>query len=155
QAAAPVIIAERQPAPRELSAGELVGYLIRAQHGERDAIQYIQAVLTESISTDVTGLLPPTYETTVIGRRAVDRPLYNAFRGRPLPSVGLNVVKPKWGTHTAGAEAANVDADATSSKVTMTTQTATVKRWDWAGAIPWVVVQRSEPSVIDEIYADA
>jgi len=154
-AAPPVIVAARTPDPRELSAGELVDYLIRAQHGERDAVQYIQAALTESISTDVTGLLPPQYETTVIGERAVDRPLYNAFRGRPIPSVGLNVVKPKWTTHTAGAEAANVDADATSTKVTLTTQTATVKRWDWAGAIPWVVVQRSDPSVIDEIYADA
>jgi len=152
---APMILAERERAPRELSAGDFVALTIRAQHGEPEARRYIAAALTESISTDVTGLLPPTYETTVIGRRAVDRPLYTAFRGRPIPSVGLNVVKPKWTTHTAGAEAATVDADATSTKVTLATQTATVKRWDWAGAIPWVVVQRSDPSIVDEIYADA
>src|SRR5262245_6645234 len=61
--AAPVIIAARDRAPRELSAGELVSVLIRAQHGEPDARRYLEAALTESISTDVTGLLPPTYET--------------------------------------------------------------------------------------------
>ena len=149
-----MLFAERKR-PRELNAGEFVRALIGAGYGDREAKALIQAALVESISTDVSGLLPPQYERTVIGERDVDRPLYTAFRGRPLPGVGLNVIKPKWGTHTAGAEAATVDADATSTKVTLTTQTATVKRWDWAGAIPWVVVQRSDPSVIDEIYADA
>src|SRR5262245_12042434 len=153
--AAPVIRAVADRTPRELQAGELVELLVRAQHGEPDARRYLEAALVESISSDVSGLLPPTYERTVIGERQVDRPLYNAFRGRALPGVGLQIVKPKWATHTAGAEAANVDADATSTKVTISSQTASVVRWDWAGAIPWVVVQRSDPSVIDEIYADA
>jgi len=153
--AAPVILATRHPATRELNAGEFVSLSIRAQHGERDAIRLLEAALVESISTDLTGLLPPQYERTVIGAREVDRPLYTAFRGRAIPAVGLQVIKPKWDTHTAGAEAASVDADATSSKVSLSTQSATVVRWDWAGAIPWTVVQRSDPSVIDEIYADA
>ena len=30
-----------------------------------------------------------------------------------------------------------------------------MQRWDWAGAISWVVVQRSDPSIIDEIYGEA
>jgi hypothetical protein len=30
-----------------------------------------------------------------------------------------------------------------------------VARWDWAGAFPWVVVQRSSPSLIDEVYQEA
>ena len=147
------VVGERRPV--ELSAGEFVRLSIMAQGGDREASRRIEAALVESISTDVSGLLPPQYETTVIGRREIDRPLWMAFRGRPLPGVGLQVVKPKWVTHTAGAEAANVDADATSTKVTLSTQTAQVVRWDWAGAIPWVVVQRSDPSVIDEIFADA
>jgi HK97 family phage prohead protease len=152
---APVIIAARDRAPAELNAGELVQVIIRAQHGEPDARRYIEAALQESISTDVSGLLPPTFERTVIGGKQVRRPLYNAFRSRPLPGVGLQVNKPAWTTRPDGAWAATVDDDAHSTKVVIGSQSASVIRWDWAGAIPWVVVQRSDPSIIDEIYAEA
>ena len=152
---APVIRAERSPSPRDLSAGELVRYLIEAQHGNRDAARFLEAALTESISTDVTGLLPPTYERTVIGGKSILRPLYETFRSRPIPGVGLLVSKPKWTTRPDGAWAATVDADATSTKVVIGSQTADVIRWDWAGAIPWVVVQRSDPSIVDEVYGEA
>ena len=152
---APVILARREPAPRDLNAGELVRYIVAAQHGDRDAARYIEAALLESISTDVSGLLPPTYERAVIGGKNVLRPLYNAFKSRPLPGVGLLISKPKWTTHPNGAWAADVNADATSTKVVIGAQTADVARWDWAGAIPWVVVQRSDPAIVDEIYAEA
>jgi len=150
-----IAVAER-PRTVELCAGELVGLIIRAQHGEPDARrQLVEAALAETISTDVSGLLPPTYERTVIGGKDVARPLYNLFRSRPLPGVGLLVNKPKWTTPPDGAWAPNVDADATTSKVIVGSQQATVQRWDWAGAISWVVVQRSDPSIVDAIYAEA
>jgi len=152
---APVIRAERSSSPRELLAGEYVRLLVEAQHGNRDAARMIEAALTETVSTDVTGLLPPTYERTVIGGKQVLRPLFEAFRSRPLPGVGLMVSKPKWATRPNGAWAANVDADATTGKAVIDSQTADVIRWDWAGAISWVVVQRSDPSVIDAIYSEA
>jgi HK97 family phage prohead protease len=154
--AAPVIIAAGADRPaRELNAGELVSLIVRAQHGEPEARRYMEAALIESISTDVSGLLPPTYERTVIGGKAVLRPLYETFRSRPIPGVGLLVSKPKWTTRPDGAWAADVNADATSTPVVIGSQTADVARWDWAGAIPWVVVQRSDPSIVDEIYGEA
>jgi hypothetical protein len=153
--AAPVIRAERSRPSSELGAGELVRYIIEAQHGDREAARVLEAALTESPAADLSGLLPPTYERTVIGAKEVNRPLYNAFKGRPLPGVGLLVSKPKWTTPPSGAWAAAIDADATSSPVVIGSQTADVIRWDWAGAIPWVVVQRSDPSIVDEIYAEA
>jgi Escherichia/Staphylococcus phage prohead protease len=155
QAAAPVIIAGADRPTRELQAGELVAYIIRAQHGEPEARRFLEAALAETISTDVSGLLPPTYERAVIGGKEVNRPLYTAFRSRPLPGVGLMVSKPKWTTRPDGVWAATVDADATSTKAVIGSQTADIARWDWAGAISWVVVQRSDPSIIDEIYAEA
>jgi HK97 family phage prohead protease/HK97 family phage major capsid protein len=151
----PAIITAARHEPIQLAAGEFVRHLIAAQHGHREAISFLRAALTESISTDVSGLLPPTYERTVIGGKSVSRPLYTAFRSRALPGVGLNVNKPVWTTHPDGAWAATVDADATSTKVVIGSQVATVQRWDWAGAIPWVVVQRSDPSIVDEIYGEA
>jgi len=151
----PVIRAAKRETAPPATAGEMVSYLIRAQHGDTRARRYLEAALTESISTDVSGLLPKTYERTVIGEKTAPRPLYDLFRSKPLPGVGLQVDKPVWTTPPVGAWAATVDADATSTKVAIGTQSATVLRWDWAGAIPWVVVQRSDPSVIDEIYAAA
>jgi HK97 family phage prohead protease len=154
--AAPVIIHAAADRPqRELTAGELVGWIVRAQHGEADARRFLEAALTESISTDVSGLLPPQYERTVIGGKPTPRPLYGIFSSRPLPGVGLAVNKPKWTTRPDGAWAATVDDDAHSTKVVIGSQAANILRWDWAGAIPWVVVQRSDPSIIDEIYSEA
>ncbi len=147
------VMAER-PA-RELLAGEFVGLVVRAQRGERDALHYLEAALQESISTDVSGLLPPTYERTVMGGKNILRPLYETFKSRPIPGVGLLVSKPNWTTRPDGAWAADVNADAHSTKVVIGSQTADVARWDWAGAIPWVVVQRSDPSIVDEIYSEA
>jgi HK97 family phage prohead protease len=152
---APVIRAERSREPADLGAGELVRYLIEAQRGDVEARRFLEAALTESPAADLSGLLPPTYERTVIGAKEVNRPLYNAFKGRPLPGVGLLVSKPKWTTPPSGAWAAAIDADATTSAVVIGSQTADVIRWDWAGAIPWVVVQRSDPSIVDEIYSEA
>jgi HK97 family phage prohead protease len=155
-AAAPVMIhATAARAQREMTAGEVAVTLIKAQHGDREAMRYLEAALTESISTDVTGLLPPQYESGLIGARSTPRPLYSFFRSKPLPGVGLVLNKPKWVTPPVGAWAATVDADATSSKVTIGSQAANVERWDWAGAIPWVVVQRSSPDIIDAIYGEA
>jgi len=151
----PVILAERGPDPTRLGAGELVSLFIRAQHGEHDARRYVEAALTESAAANLTGLLPPQYEREVIGAKEISRPLYTAFRSRPLPGVGLLVSKPKWTTPPNGAWAATIDADATSTGVVIGSQTADVRRWDWAGAIPWVVVQRSDPSIVDEIYSEA
>jgi hypothetical protein len=153
--AAPVILAASAPRRRELMAGEMVELMVRAQQGDTEARRFLEAALTESISTDLAGVLPPQFETTVLGGTEQPRPLYTIFRGRPLPGVGLAVNKPKWTTKPVGAWAATVDADATTSKVVIGSQAAVVERWDWAGAIPWVVVERSEPSVIDEIYAEA
>src|SRR5262245_19430129 len=146
-----ILVAERDRPRRDLSAGEYVRLSIEASHGDSRAASML-AALTESISTEVTGLLPPSYEGTVIGGKQIPRPLYTFFRSRALPGVGLQVNKPKWTTPPNGAWAANVDADATSTKVVVGSQAATVQRWDWAGAIPWVVVQRSDPSIIDEVY---
>ena len=154
--AAPVIIAAGADRPaRELVAGELVALIVRAQHGEPDARRYLEAALVESISTDVSGLLPPTFERAVLGGKTIPRPLYSTFSSRPLPGVGLAVNKPVWTTPPDGQWAATVDDDAHSTKVVVGSQAANVERWDWAGAIPWVVVQRSDPSIIDAIYAEA
>jgi hypothetical protein len=150
-----VILATADRDRPELLAGELVVLLVRAQRGETEARRMIEAALTESISTDVSGLLPPQYERTVIGGKDVNRPLYTAFRSRPLPGVGLLVSKPKWTTPPNGAWATTVDDDATTSKIVIGAQTADVIRWDWAGAFPWVVVQRSDPSIIDEAFSEA
>lgn len=150
----PIVIAERGRAP--MRAGALVQLIVAAQHGDPQARrQLVEAALVESISTDVSGLLPPSYEREVIGGQDNARPLFDTFRSKSLPGVGLMVSKPKWITRPDGQWATDVNADAHSTKVQIGAQTADVIRWDWAGAFPWVVVQRSSPDLIDEVYAEA
>ena len=153
--AAPVIIAQRDRAPRELTAGEYVHALLRAQHGDTDAKRMIEAALTETISTDIPGLLPPTYEAGVIGPAPIDRVLLDTFRGRPLPGVGLAVQKPTWTTMPNGAWAATVDDDATTGKAVIGLNAANVERWDWATAISYTAAKRSSPDAISTIYGAA
>jgi len=155
-AAAPaMIIAARDRAPRELTAGEYVHALLAAQHGDDAARRTIEAALTETISTDIPGLLPPSYESSVIGPSPVDRVLYDTFRGKPLPGVGLTIQKPQWTTLPDGAWAANVDADATTGKAVIGLNPAAIERWDWATAISYTAVKRSSPDAINTIYAAA
>jgi len=151
--AAPVMLAAHRRPP-QLTAGQYVTTMLEAQRGDRDAIQ-ILAALTETISTDIPGLLPPAYESTVIGPSPVDRVLYDVFRGRPLPSVGLTLQKPTWTTFPNGAWAATVDDDATTGKAVIGLNAATIERWDWATAISYVAVKRSSPDAIDTIYKGA
>lgn len=154
--AAPVIItADRHRSSRELSAGEYVHALLRAQQGDQDAARVIEAALTETVSTDIPGLLPPSYESSVIGPAPVPRVLYETFRGRPLPGVGLAVQKPTWTTRPAGAWAANVDADATTSKAVIGLNAAAVERWDWATALSYTAAKRSSPDAITTLYNGA
>ena len=153
--AAPVIIAARDRKPRELSAGEYTHALLAAQMGDGDAARILEAALTETISTDIPGLLPPSYETGVLGPAPIDRVLYDVFKGKPLPGVGLAVQKPTWTTAPNGAWAATVDDDATTGKAVIGLNAANVERWDWATAISYAAVKRSSPDAIDTIYAAA
>lgn len=150
----PVLLTVRSRAPRELTATQYIQATLAARQGDRDALELL-AALTETISTDVPGLLPPTYESTVIGPSPIDRTLYEVFRGKPIPSVGLTVQKPTWTTFPNGAWAATVDDDATTGKAVIGLNAATIERWDWGTALPYTVVKRSSPDAIDTIYGGA
>lgn len=155
EAAAPVIIAERSRPALQLSAGEYVHAMLAAGHGDDAAARLIEAALTETVSTDIPGLLPPSYESRVLPPAPTPRVLYDTFKGRPLPAVGLSIQKPTWTTPPDGQWAANVDADATTSAAVIGLNAAAVERWDWATAISYTAAKRSSPDAIDTIYAAA
>jgi HK97 family phage prohead protease len=153
-AAPPVLLTARARAPRELTATEYIQVTMAANQGDRGAVEVL-AALTETISTDVPGLLPPSYETTVLGPEPIDRVLYEIFKGKPMPAVGLAINKPVWTTFPNGAWAATVDDDIHTGKVVIGLNPATIERWDWGTAIPYTVVKRSSPDAIDTVYAAA
>ena len=82
-AGAPVIRASRT-ATRRFTLGELAKASVQAQMG-----MTISAALTETISTDVPGVLPPAYVSDVIGMKDVPRTLFGIFGGKPIPSFGI------------------------------------------------------------------
>jgi phage head maturation protease len=142
--------AERRP---ELTGAEFTFHMLAAQRGDGAAIRVIEAALAETITTDVPGILPPAYVSEMIGPNNTDRTLYEIFGGRPIPSFGTSLIKPRVVAGPVGAWAPDLDADATTSKVTIGTGTANVERWDWAGAFSWVTVERSDPDALQTVYA--
>jgi HK97 family phage prohead protease len=144
------VVAEHRPA---LTAAEFAYTMLSAQRGDGGAIATIEAVLAETITTDVPGILPPSYASEMIGPPAADRPLFGIFGGRPIPNFGTSLIKPKVTQGPVGGWAASLDGDATTSTVTIGTQAANVERWDWAGALSWVTVERSDPDALQTIYS--
>ena len=138
----------------ELTAGELALTIAGAQRGDSDALTVL-AALTESTIPDLAGVLPPSYQTEIIGGKSTPRPLFSVFGGRSLPSSGLAIVKPKWGTTPNGGWLNPITADAPSNQATIGTQQADVMGWAWGIAIPYMLAQRSDPDVLTAMYGEA
>jgi HK97 family phage prohead protease len=151
---APVIIAAAAHRP-QLSAGAMALAIAGAQRGEIEATNLVRAALTESAIADLTGVLPPSYQSEIIGGKSTPRPLFGVFGGRSLPSSGLAIVKPKWGVTPAGGWIAGNTGDAPSNAATIGTQQADIMGWAWGIAIPYMLAQRSDPDVLTAMYGEA
>lgn len=151
--AAPVVLAAA--ARPSLTAGEYVLAIAGAQRGDSEALAVVTAALTESSIADLSGVLPPSYQTEILGGKTTPRTLSTVFGGRPLPSSGLAIIKPKWGVTPAGGWLNPVTADAPSNAATITTQQADVQGWAWGIAIPYMLASRSDPDVLTAMYGQA
>ena len=151
--AAPVVLAAA--ARPTLTAGEYVLAIAGAQRGDSAALAVVQAALTESTLADLTGVLPPSYQTEILGGKVTPRTLSTVFGGRPLPSSGLAIVKPVWGVTPAGDWLTPITGDAPSNAATISTQQADVRGWAWGVAIPYMLATRSDPDVITAMYSQA
>lgn len=152
--ASPVLLATAARRPT-LTAGEYVLAIAGAQRGDSEALAVITAALTESSIADLSGVLPPSYQTEILGGKVSPRTLHTVFGGRPLPSSGLAIIKPKWGVTPAGGWIAANVGDAPSNAATITTQQADVMGWAWGIAIPYMLASRSDPDVLTAMYGQA
>ena len=107
--AAPVVLAATLPSVdhRRRVALTIAG----AQRGDSEALA-VYGGADRELDPDLAGVLPPSYQTEIIGGRGAPRPLFSVFGGRSLPSSGLAIVKPKWGTTPNGGWLNPITADA-------------------------------------------
>ena len=145
-----------RPRPRELTAGEYVHTLLtRAARRRRRRPDDRGGAHRDHLHRHSRPACRRPMSRSVIGPAPIDRVLYDVFRGRPLPGVGLAVQKPTWTTMPNGAWAATVDADATTGNAVIGLNAASVERWDWATALSYTAAKRSSPDAITTIYGAA
>ena len=87
------------------------------------------------------------------GKRSCGRSTTLSARGR-FPASGSSSTS-RSGSRTRTAPGPRTSTPTRPRRKSRSARRRDVARWDWAGAIPWVVVQRSDPSIVDEIYAEA
>lgn len=150
----PVIRAERRARPR-MRPGELVQTMVRAERGDGGAQRLLTAALTAVDTSDVPGLLPPSYTSDLLGTIDADRTLAETFRSAPpLPGTGMAVTKPKWTTLPDGNWV--VDGQATpSNAIAIGTQEAFVEQWAFGVLVSYAALERSTPDFAEAIYREA
>ena len=148
-----LVIAERERP--EMTLGEYVQTYIRAEKGDRAAVGRIEAALTRGDVTTSPGVVPITYVQQVLDSLGADRPLFNAMNHADMPASGMTIRRPEVTDRPAGNWLANDQAGAPTDTVAITNKDETVKQWAWGGAASVALVERSSPSYIEEVFAQA
>ena len=109
----------------------------------------IQAALTNVLTTDVPGAVPP-YRADLVPIINQGMPLVDAIASRPLPPYGMKVEYPIWtAAPSAYAIQATEKTQIASGPVTMGEGFADIKTWAQGNDISFQTAQRSNPSFIE------
>jgi len=147
------VIAER--APKRLTLAEYLGAFVRAERGDSDARRVLEAALTVENVAGNPGVLPPSYTTEILGALEVASPLASAFKTAPMPSTGMEIIKPQWTNRPNGGYMADDMAAPASNAVSIGKKSVPVQQWAWAGAPTYALVERSTPAYVDAAFEQA
>lgn len=153
----PTILATARPTP-ELRPGDgarFVQAMVRAQAGDRDALAYVEAALSEVATADIPGIVPPAYTTEILHGIEVERVLADrvAVR-RPMPASGMKITKPGWTTLPNGGWVAEL-AETPSNKPEIDPEEVAILEWAYGVALSYAATQRSTPDALDAIFRAA
>lgn len=154
EARRPVIVTSERAQPR-LRLGEYVKTLIKAERGDTAARQRIEAALTREVVANNPGVVPIVYVQEIVDSLGADRPLFGAVSHAEMPPAGMTIRRPHITTRPDGGWLADDTAGAPSGAVTIVNQDEAVKQWAWGGSASVALVERSAPSYIEEVFAQA
>ena len=152
-----LVVAE--PLPDRMRLGEYCTNLVRAHRGDAAAAQRLEAALTRETIASEQGVIPVAYVDQIIDAIAAPRPLHDALAKAEMPPAGMTIRRPKV-TQTVDS-AANTDsrwlADDTSGMpsgaLTIGNDDTAVLQWAFGGSASVALVERSQPSYIEEAFA--
>ena len=147
-----------EPLPARMRLGEYVTAWTRAQRGDHAARQRLEAALTRETITSEQGVIPVAYVDQIIDAIDAPRPLHDALDKAEMPPAGMTIRRPK--LVQAVDSPANTDsrwlADDTagmpSGALTIGNDDTPVIQWAWGGSASVALVERSQPSYIEEAF---
>lgn len=148
-AAAPVPYNAR-PAARPMDLNAAAALIASANRGEV-SIGELRAALGGSTTTDLEGIVPPAYISEIVGLINPGRPTLNAIRNRALPTSGMAVTYPAWGTKPTVDEQLTQLTEVDSTAATITLESVPVRTWAGANELSIQAIDRSDPSAVRAI----
>lgn len=115
----------------------------------------INAALANVTSTNVAGVVPPTYRAQIVDLVNHGTPLMNVLAGSPLPGSGMSIEYPQWTTPpTTGVQATEKTA-ITSTAAVVALKSAPVQTIAGGNDISLQAAERSSPSFLEAYFRAA
>ena len=132
-----------------LTAGQYAHKMVQAQHGSRDAQEFLTAA-GEATTTDNAGLIPVPFLREIIGVVDSSRPFVDSINRAALPASGMSFRIPRWVVLPTVAETAELS---TPSDTMTEIDDLTVDVVKFAGQqrVSIELLERSDPSYLDEL----
>jgi HK97 family phage major capsid protein len=141
--------------PLFASAGDFARAIVLAERGDRDMARRVEAAITPAGTADAVGIVPAAYTQQIVDHVADIRPLQSNLRNVAMTSTGMKIVKPKWGTTANGGWTTAENAAVATNKPTVVNYEVDVQQWAFAFGASVALIERSDPSYVDAVYAGA
>ena len=144
------VTAERQP---ELTAGEYVQHMIRADRGDAESQRIVRAALSGLTTATEPGLVPPAYSSQIINEVPNNRPWANNIRRATLPATGMKIIKPDL-TQPADGSWVSEGAATPSNAFAVGTHEVQVLQWAYGVSMSLALAERGEGAA-EAVYRSA
>lgn len=152
----------RRPGPvRQRSQYSTLGEWVHAVAGGREGAmdsddrRRIGFALTDILTSDIAGLLPPTWVSDFAEELNAARPFVTAFDTRPLPESGMVVTWPKKTiTGPLVAAQATQKTEIESGKVAVTAETSNIVTYAGGNDVSIQTILRSDPSYLSILFEE-
>ena len=138
----------------DITAGEYAINMLKAQQGDWDAQQVVNAAVAQDTLAENPGVVPVRYLTQVLNMGIVDgrRPVIDRLNKRALPQGGQKFNVPTWATAPSVAETAEF-AEFSSTDTAINAIEVTKKKAGGVNRISAELIEFSDPNYLDELIA--
>jgi HK97 family phage major capsid protein len=117
----------------------------------------VYRTIVDVLTTDVPGLVPPSYITTIADTINASRPFIDAFSTAPLPDTGMVINYPTITQRPLVGKQTTQKTDVSSRKTTVTQANTSVLTYGGGEDVSVQVLQRTDPSYLSlmlQLYAE-